>query len=183
VYIPLLVRLARARADVRDAVRAILVEDAVEDYPGVCRETLAHWNESDEPGDPSLASLRAELIAHVERRSDRYQPQGASPELRVTSPARSHWLALQNRIFQEAVRAERSSGRHPMLDLAVRVPIARGEGTRMSTENPEIVPLQTFSGSMEFPARDSIDRVAPVLARIRHRERARVLLAEEEGST
>ncbi|AUX22421.1 uncharacterized protein SOCEGT47_029240 [Sorangium cellulosum] len=182
IYVPLLVRLAEARADAREAVRAILMEEAVEDYPGVCREVLARWNDGGESRDPALTSLREELTACLRRRSERYGWQKESSELWMTSPARGPWLVLQNRIFQESIRAERSSGRHPLQALALRIPIARGEGTRMPGQNPEIVPLQTHSGSVEFPFRDSIDRVAPVQARIRHRERAAALLAAEEVS-
>ncbi|WP_437737367.1 hypothetical protein [Sorangium sp. So ce1335] len=183
IYIPLLVRLAKARADVRETVRAILIEDAVEDYPGGCHEVLARWDEDGGPGDPALASLRAELTARLDQREGRHGAQAAIPELWVMSPARPHWLVLQNRIFQETIRAEQRSGRHPLLELAVRIPLARGEGTRMSRQDPEIVPLQTHSGSVELPFRDNIDRVAPVLSRIRHRERAAALLAQGEGST
>jgi hypothetical protein len=180
IYIPLLVRLARARADVHGVIRAVLLEDAIEDYPGVCRETLARWDEGGGTGDPLRASLRAELAALVEQRTTRYLPQREVPELLVSSPARPHWLVLQSRVFQEAFRAERSSGRHPLMDIAVQVPIARGEGTRFDASG-EIVPFRTLSGTTEFPARDSVDQVAPVLARIRHRERAAALLAEDEG--
>jgi hypothetical protein len=181
IYVPLLLRLAVTRAEVRQMVREILLEEAVEDYPGVCRDLLARWNEANESGDPEMTALRVDLAARIEQRITRYQPQQGIPELWVTSPARSHWLSLQNRIFQETLRQQRNSGQHPFLALAVQVPIARGEGTKISATDEAAVPFTTHSTVMEFPARDSIDRIAPGLSRIRHRQRAAALLEQAEA--
>lgn len=180
IYVPLLVRLAITRVEVRKTVRAILLGEAVEDYPGVCQDVLTRWDEVHETDDPAITSLRADLAAWLEQRITRYQPQKDIPELWVTSPARSHWASLQNRTFQETLRNERNSGRHPFLALAVQVPIARGEGTRISTTD-EVLPFVTHAAAIELSARDSIDRVAPGLSRIRHRERAAALLEQAES--
>lgn len=179
VYVPLLIRLAHVRSDVRALVQKVLIEDALMDYPAAVQKELAredHGSEAGDVGERPMAALRESLSLWFDRRSEDRSRQKAVPELWMSSPSRRPWLLLEGRMEQEAFHAERTSGRHPLLELAY-VPIVRGEGTR-STPLSSPTPFVEMSTEVEYSMLARIDRVAQMMRRHAHRIRAEVLFAE-----
>jgi hypothetical protein len=177
VYIPLLMRLAHVRGDVRALVQETLIEDAIVDYPAALRKELARADLTSEASERPLAALSEELTRCFERRSEDRGRQKAVPELWMSSPSRRPWLLLEGRMEQEAFHAERKSGRHLFLDLVAYVPIVRGEGTR-SSPLASATPFVEVSTDMEYSMLTRIDRVAQMMRRYAHRNRAETLFAE-----
>lgn len=180
VYVPLLMRLAHVRADVRALVQQTFIEDAIMDYPAAVKNELERTDlgrEAGDVGERPMAALREELIRCFERRSEDRGRQKAVPELWMSSPSWRPWLLLEGRMEQEAFHAERTSGRYLFLQEAAYIPIVRGEGTRSSPLS-SASPFVEVSTDIEYSMLGRIDRVAQMMRRYAHRSRAEVLFTE-----
>jgi hypothetical protein len=174
-YTRILLSISEARADVLPHILQLLAEDAVEDYPGACRGLLDAI--AAKPGvTPQASEIKAVLEAALKARERAREYRAKIPELFSTSPARSHWMDLQDRIF---ARARANAPASALEQLAVTQPISRGEGRVGHGMSPP-VQFQHFESVVELPARAVLDPVGHRIALAGRRLSAEHFLAKDE---
>ena len=188
-WIPLVFRLGRMRPETLPEFVDILLEDAVPNYPGLCRKYLPAWSSAGEHGPergppPQAAAALDEasrmLLERLEQLENAHEHKRTTVEIRTTLPAAAYWAEIMNRMMQQSFERQRRFA-SPFLARIPTQPIARGEATMASTAGFRVPFAQISAGSFHMPIRDSVDPVAAVLARHAHRQRAAELLGGGPG--
>ncbi|AKT37742.1 hypothetical protein [Chondromyces crocatus] len=177
----LLVEMVLARSDRLDTIHDLLMTDVAEDYPGACRRALEALFAS-EPHDCSVRERLRSVGDRLDKEDAVYQHARSAPEVVALRPARQAWDAVQNRIFQEAERHTRSSGRFVLQQLVETMSIVRGEGTAPAMPGAEPTMFRSYSRGFVLPRRQALDPLSFLGRRVEHRQKAALLLAGQDDT-
>jgi hypothetical protein len=172
--VSLLAQLTEERPDILPAVRAAMLEELALDYPEACRRWAEHIHLRTPAPPPHIERLAKELSAVLEEASRVVATKAQIPELLATLPMRKPWHEAESLRFERSYRA--AAAESIASQIAMTVPIARGEGTLNSGPGAGKVAFSHHEFQVELPAREFADPVGFHLARAAHLERAAELL-------
>jgi hypothetical protein len=173
IWVPGLVRLGTTRPDTLDLVKECLLEDALEQYPGYLRESLKQW-----PDIEPWANARVQLSERLDARLAAKSLQRTISELHYF-PTQSVWREREQAKFaRETANAQKKS---IWMQIATRVPIARGESSSIHGDPSNAIPFTLHEVSSELPALEIVDPVQARLRRIEHQRQAERLIAKADG--
>lgn len=182
VWVPALFRLALAKPSAMSAIRSILLEDAAVNYPSSCRASMKIWSEA-KGLLPDVLIATGEIREELERRlaglDASHSRKRNIGELAQYHPAHEAWIAEQQRIMDSSFQSAQS--RSALIQLATRMPVARGSHALMSLEQQQPTELKEHTGSFELPIAEALDPLGARLARFEHYQKAEALLAERDN--
>lgn len=182
VWVPALFKLALAKPHAMSTIRSILLEDAVVNYPSSCRASMKIWIEA-KGLLPDVLIATDEIRVELERRladlDASHNRKRSIGELAQYHPAHEAWIAEQQRIMDSSFQSAQS--RSALIQLATRMPVARGSHALMSFEQQQPTELKEHTGSFELPIAEALDPLGARLARFEHYQKAEALLAEREN--
>jgi hypothetical protein len=182
VWVPALFRLALAKPAAMSAIRSILLEDAAINYPSSCRASMKIWSEA-KGLLPDVLIATGEILVELERRlaelDASHNRKRSIGELAQYHPAHEAWIAEQQRIMDSSFQSAQS--RSALIQLATRMPVARGSHALMSFEQQQPTELKEHTGSFELPIAEALDPLGARLARFEHYQKAEALLAGRDN--
>ncbi len=182
VWVPALFKIALAKPQAMDVIKSILLEDAAVNYPSTCRASMKVWTEA-KGLLPDVLSATNEIRVELERRlaelDASHSRKRTVGELAQYHPAYGAWVEVQQRIMDTSVQD--AQARSVLMQLATRMPIARGSHSLMSFEQKQPTELKEYSSAIEFPLAEMLDPLGARLTRLEHYEQAEALLAERDN--
>lgn len=181
VWVPALFKLALAKPQAMDVIKMILLEDAAVNYPSTCRASLKIWSEAKDLLPDVLRAMdevRVELEHRLAELDASHSRKRAIGEIAQYHPAYEASVEVQQRIMDASFQS--AQARSVLMQLATRMPIARGSHSLMSFEQKQPTELKEYSSSIEFPLAEVLDPLGARLARIEHCQQAEALLSERD---
>ena len=181
-WILALCRLPLVRPHLLSDVTAMLLDEAIVRYPRICGNALAVVWQSERTSDldtdskEALDQARERILSRLDELQSQHQTKSVIPELVTLRPALAVWNQTAQQAFARAQEDLWRSGHYPVLSMATRVPIARGEGMAHGQEPERVTRFSEYSTTIEVAIRDAVDPLAGVLSRQAHLQRARELL-------
>jgi hypothetical protein len=173
IWVPALMKLGTVRPDTLDLVKECLQEDALEQYPGYLRESLTQW-----PDAEPWARARAQLFDRLDARLAAKDLRRGISELHYF-PTQSVWRERQQAELAKSMATAQQKS--VWMQIATRVPIARGESSSQTGDPNEAVPFTHYEGSLELPALEIVDPVQARLRGLEHQRQAERLIAIADG--
>jgi len=129
-WVRMVIELGKYRLDILDVAEQVLLNDAVSDYPGTCREMVERmWKTSDKV---ELRLAAEKILTELERRNQLWTQKTKLSELDSTHNSYPIYMERENRRLQEQMREYERSGRSLVAQIAKKQNMAYGSRSVVS---------------------------------------------------